>query len=394
MPSPSSSVVSETLEPFLVGTHPKAPLLFSPIKVGNMLLSHRVVMAPLTRSRSPGDVANDVNALHYAQRATRGGLLITEGSTCSDTGAGYAAVPALMTREQAAGWKKSTDAVHAAGGYIFVQLWHVGRMSTHEFQPNKRAPVSASEIDLIRGKAPPGSKTHALTVPEIEYIVGEYKRAAALALEAGFDGVEIHGAHGYLIDEFLCSSSNLRTDRYGGSIENRARFLFEILDAVLQVLPPQMVALRLSPAFDAQGTSDKDPVALFSYVIKRLNGYKLAYLQLTEPVWGNWQPGPPHAQSSLNTYVSLVEAPTKVMLTGGYFRDSGEEALRTGRAHLIGMGRPFITNPDLVQRLWYDRPLEKSTSFKSFYGGDAKQYTDWPTWLESEAKKNWPKSKL
>ncbi|TPX40016.1 hypothetical protein SeLEV6574_g06847, partial [Synchytrium endobioticum] len=256
----------------------KAPILFSPIQVGDMLLQHRVVMGPLTRSRSPKELVNDMNVLYYSQRATKGGLIITEGTSPSVTAAGYPDVPGILTAGQANAWKKAVDAVHARGGYMFAQLWHTGRVSTRRFQPNNELPVSASTTKSSRRAEP----ARALTVPEIKYVVNEFRTSAKNARDAGFDGVELHGAHGYLIDQFLEDSSNLRTDEYGGSIENRARFLLEVMEAVLQELPPSKVAVRLSP-YANFAVTDSDPVALFTYVLNRLNRYKLAYIQMTEP---------------------------------------------------------------------------------------------------------------
>ncbi|KAJ3180857.1 hypothetical protein HDU85_003942 [Gaertneriomyces sp. JEL0708] len=356
-------------------------LLFSPIRVGTMNLQHRVVMGPMTRSRSPGEVANDLNAEHYGQRATPGGLLITEGTTSSVTGIGYEHVPALLTEEHAKGWKKATDAVHAKGGYIYAQLWHVGRVSHSKFQPNNKPPVSASDVPL-EGKETP----RPLTEEEIKFIVSEYKISAQRAREANFDGVEIHGAHGYLIDQFLQTSSNKRTDRYGGSIPNRARFLIEVIEAVLSELPSNRVAIRLSPYFNGQGTRDENPNALFSYVLEKLATYKLSYISLTEPVWGSWKQGPPHSQSKLNEFRHLIKAPTALLVTGGYTTETAEQALQEKRAELIGFGRPFITNPDLVERLKNGWELAPYMDFKKFYGGGREQYNDWPTY--EEAKKS------
>ncbi|KAJ3288847.1 hypothetical protein HK104_007927 [Borealophlyctis nickersoniae] len=361
-------------------TAPTASLLFSPIKVGDMNLKHRIAMGPMTRSRSPGEVANDLNALHYAQRATDGGLLVTEGTTASVTGKGYEHVPGILTEEQARGWKKSTDAVHAKGGYIYAQLWHVGRASKAGLQPDNKPPVSASDLPT-KGKDVP----RPLTVEEIKFIVSEYRQSARMSKLAGFDGVEIHAAHGYLIDQFLESSSNKRTDEYGGSIENRARFLFEVVDACLAELPASKVAIRLSPWMDGQDCSDEDPESLFTYVIKGLVQRKLSYIQLTEPVWGGWRPGPKHSESKLNVFLPLFKnTSTKVMLTGGYTLPSAEQALAEKRCDLVGFARPFITNPDFVERLRNGWELTPYADFKQFYGGGAEQYTDWPTYEEQK----------
>ncbi|KAI9097044.1 NADH:flavin oxidoreductase/NADH oxidase [Phlyctochytrium arcticum] len=357
-------------------------LLFSPLQVGNLTLKHRVVMGPLTRSRSPKEIANDLNAEYYAQRATPGGLIISEGTSCSATAAGYADVPGLMTEAQAKAWKKSTDAVHAKGGYIFAQLWHVGRVSRLHFQPENRPPVSASAIPMTGRPTP-----HALTIPEIDNLIADYKLSARRSREAGFDGIEIHGAHGYLIDQFLQTSSNTRTDEYGGSKENRARFLFRVLDACLSELSPEQVAIRLSPIGGWFDVTDNDPVPLFTYVIERiLKTYNLAYIHLTEPTWGKWEVGPPHSESQLNNFTHLFRrsgVQTKLLLTGGYDAESGEEALKSGRADFIGYGRPFLTNPDLVERLRNGWPLTPSNDSSYHYGGGANGYTTWETYKPS-----------
>ncbi|KAJ3046005.1 hypothetical protein HDV00_003753 [Rhizophlyctis rosea] len=361
------------------------PHLFSSFKVGDMELKHRIVMGPMTRSRSPGEVANDINAKHYGQRASEGGLIISEGTTAAATGVGYAHVPAIMNPEQAVGWKKATDAVHRKGGYIYAQLWHVGRASKAEFQPDNKPPVSASELPT-KGKDVP----RALAVDEIHSTTAAIAESARLAVqEAGFDGVELHAAHGYLFDQFLQSSSNIRTDQYGGSFENRARFLFETIDAIVAKIPASKVAVRLSPWLDGQDCTDSDPEALFTYVLKRLQPYNLAYIHLTEPIWGGWQQGPPHSQSKLNVFRPLVTAPTALLLTGGYLAENGEEAVASGRAELIGIGRPFITNPDLVERLrngWELTAYDDIFS-KVFYGGGEENYTTYKTYQEQLEEK-------
>ncbi|KAJ3283951.1 hypothetical protein HDU79_008632 [Rhizoclosmatium sp. JEL0117] len=353
---------------------PQHPLLFSPLKVGDMQLAHRIVMAPLTRSRSPNYIANSHNALYYAQRATAGGLLVSEGTTVDPTANGYPDVPALYTVEHAEGWRLSTDAVHRKGGFIYAQLWHVGRLSQPQFQPNRQLQVSSSATSARRKRAP----ARALTIPEIKALVEAYANSAKLAVEvAKFDGVEIHAAHGYLIEQFLNDNANLRTDEYGGSIENRARFLFEIVEAILKVVPASKVAIRISPDCNMQGMKDSNPKALYSYVLNKLNNYNLSYIQLTEPVWGMWLPGPPHATSKLNEYRPILKNPhTKVMLTGGYTGEIGEAALKAGRGDFIGLGRDFITNPDIVDRIKYGLPVAQyEKAGDSYYGGSKEGYS-------------------
>ncbi|KAJ3013889.1 hypothetical protein HKX48_005451 [Thoreauomyces humboldtii] len=356
------------------------PLSFSPTKVGDLQLKHRYVLAPLTRCRSPGEVANKLNAEYYSQRSSEGGLLVSEGTTCSVTGAGYPNVPGILTAEQAAGWKLSTDAVHAKGGFIFAQLWHVGRVSNNEYQKNHEAPVSSSAV-----AAPDRVTPRALDQEGIDFTVSEYKLSAQRAREANFDGVEIHAAHGYLIDQFLQSSVNQRTDAYGGSVENRSRFLFQVLDAVLTELPATKVAIRLSPFLGIQGaTSPDDEEELFRHVLGRLAGYKLAYVQLTEPKFGAWQDGGNHSDSKLNVFKGILQEPTKLMLTGGYLAESGETAIKEGRTDLVGVGRPFITNPDFVERVRLGKPLTPNADPKTYYASGAENYTSYKTWREDE----------
>ncbi|KAJ3076971.1 hypothetical protein HDU98_010265 [Podochytrium sp. JEL0797] len=362
------------------------PALFKSLQVGDMQLSHRVVMAPLTRSRSPNYIANALNALHYSQRATPGGLIISEGTTIDLTANGYADVPRIFTTEYAQAWKASTDAVHRKGGYIYAQLWHVGRLSQPKFQPDNQAPVSASATSARENRPP----ARALSVAEIQETVRSYAESARLAVEvAGFDGVEIHAAHGYLIEQFLNDNTNLRTDDYGGSIENRTRFLFEVVDAVLQVVPASKVAIRISPDCNMQGVQDSDPKTLYTNVLTRLNQLDLSYIHLTEPFWGSWMQGPPHATSKLNEYRPLLSNPlTKVMLTGGYTGSIAEEAVIANRGDLIGFGRDFITTPDLVSRIKFGLPVTTYENVeRGHYGGGEKMYIDFPSWEEEQVAK-------
>ncbi|KAI9031048.1 NADH-flavin oxidoreductase/NADH oxidase [Hyaloraphidium curvatum] len=353
--------------------------LFEPIAIGDMRLSHRIAMGPMTRSRSPREVPNAMNVEYYAQRATPGGLLISEGVTPSVTAAGYADVPALLTEEQTRAWKEVTDAVHAKGGYIYAQLWHTGRVAKKKFTGG-RHPVSASATKSSRRAEP----AVPLDKEGIKFVVSEYRLSAKNAKLAGFDGVELHGAHGYLIDQFLQDSSNLRTDEYGGSIENRARFLFEVLDAVLLELPPSKVAIRLSPFADF-AVKDSNPVPLFTYVLTRLDTYGLAYIQMTEPGYVSLTSvdGPPHRDSKLNVFHGLLKK-TPLMLTGGYDKEKAEEALRMGRASVIGMARGFIVMPDFVERLRKDLPLKPWANPDDVYTPGPKGYVDYPTWEEEQ----------
>jgi N-ethylmaleimide reductase len=369
------------------------PNLMKPLTVGEIELTHRVVLAPLTRLRStqPGDVPNSLNAEYYAQRATKGGLLISEATQISLLGKGYPAAPGIHSTEQIAGWKVVTDAVHAQGGYIFLQLWHVGRMSHSSLHPAEGLPVSASAI------APQdGSKAftagfeqvafetpRALELAELPRIVAEYRQAAENAKAAGFDGVEVHGANGYLLDQFLEDGSNRRTDAYGGPVENRARLLLEVVDAVVEVWGKGRVGVRLSPFGTFLDMGDSDPVKLFSYVLGQLSERGIAYAHLVEPRVGNAGADEPIDDAAVETAATFRKAFRGVLISaGGYTAKMAEEAVAAGRADAIAFGRLFISNPDLPERLATGSPLndyDRST----FYGGDEKGYTDYPALEEA-----------
>ncbi|KAI9026714.1 putative NADH-dependent flavin oxidoreductase [Hyaloraphidium curvatum] len=355
---------------------------FTAIRCGEMELLHRFVMAPMTRFRSPDELANGMVAKYYEQRATRGGLLISEGTTPSPSGALRFDVPKVFDEAGSRAWKPAVDAVHAKGGYIYAQLWHVGRASSAKYQRDGRPAPSPSG-----GKAEADKEeARSMTVEEIKQVVKEIGESAKWAREAGFDGVELHGAHGYLIDQFLQTSSNKRTDEYGGPIANRARFLFEVLDAVLKELPSTRVAVRFSPWFNWQNCSDEDPLALFSYVLEKLQPYKLAYIHITEPDHNKLpQPGASQKDSKLNVFRPLVKKPTLFMKTGYYLLDSANEVLDLGLADLIGIGRPFIANPDLVERLRNGWPLTPYMNLPGYYtSAKAEGYVDFPTYEEEK----------
>ncbi|MBD8554960.1 alkene reductase [Rhizobium sp. CFBP 8762] len=365
--------------------------LFDPIRVGDIDLANRIVMAPLTRNRSPGAVPNTLNVTYYEQRATAG-LLITEATAITHQGQGYADVPGLYSQEALAGWKKVTDAVHAAGGKIVVQMWHVGRISHVDLQPNGGKPVAPSAI-AAKAKTylvnPDGSghfaetsEPRALELDELPGIVEDYRRAARAAIDAGFDGVEIHAANGYLLDQFLRSSANTRTDSYGGSIENRARLLLEVVDAVTKEIGGGRTGIRLSPVTPANDVFDSEPQPLFDYVAKAIGPYKLAYIHVIEGATG----GPrDHKQGDESfDYDALRLAYTSNggtgawMVNNAYDRDMGEKAVESGEADLVAYGKPFIANPDLVRRFRENAPLNPQDQ-ATFYGGGAKGYTDYPT---------------
>ena len=362
--------------------------LFDPTSAGALQLANRIVMAPLTRNRSPNAVPPAIVATYYAQRASAG-LLITEATAISHQGQGYADVPGLYAPEQLAAWKRVTDAVHAAGGRIVVQLWHVGRVSHVDLQPGGAAPVAPSAITaktktvLIRDGQPvfvDTSAPRALETAEIPGIVDDYRRAALAAVnDAGFDGVEIHGANGYLIDQFLKTGSNQRTDAYGGSIENRARFLLEVTQAVAGAIGGDRTGIRLSPVTPANDAGDEDPTALFTHVVRGLATMGLAYLHLIEGSTGGPRelPDRPFDYAALKAAYRAAGGQAAWMVNNGYDRAMAEQAVADG-ADLVAFGRPYIANPDLVRRLRENAPLNKADK-ATFYGGGAAGYTDYPT---------------
>ncbi|WP_075289757.1 alkene reductase [Pararhizobium arenae] len=364
--------------------------LFDPIKIGDIALANRIVMAPLTRNRSPGAVPNTLNATYYEQRASAG-LLITEATAITHQGQGYADVPGLYTQEALDGWKKVTDGVHKAGGKIVVQMWHVGRISHTDLQPNNGKPVSASAIRaksktyLVNedgtGSFAETSEPRALELSEIPGIVEDYRKAARAAIDAGFDGVEIHAANGYLIDQFLRSSSNVRTDEYGGSIENRARFLFEVVDVVTKEIGASRTGIRISPVTPANDVSDSEPQPLFTHVVEGLAKYDLAYIHVIEGATGgprDFQQGDkPFDYKALRSAYEQAGGKAAWMVNNGYDRQQAIDAVEQGRADLVAFGKPFIANPDLVERLKENAELNTPDQ-ATFYGGGAKGYTDYP----------------
>lgn len=327
-------------------------LLFTPFTLGNLQLPNRIIMAPLTRSRATIDgVPTPIMAEHYKLRAGAG-LIISEATNISMQGTGYPYTPGIYSSDQIEKWKDVTQAVHEANGRIFMQLWHVGRNSHPWYQLGGELPVSAS---AIKGKGtiktPEGIKDtvkpRALEIEEIKAIVKQYGQAAENAIEAGFDGVEIHGANGYLIDQFIQDGTNKRTDQYGGKIENRSRLLFEVIEEVMLRIGSQKTALRLSPSGIKLDISDTQPVETFKYVINRLNNYPLAYLHLLEPL-----EDVSHLPNYLNEITSYYRKIYKgvLMTNGGFNAISGEKLLEENNADLIAYGKPFISNPDLVEK--------------------------------------------
>lgn len=352
--------------------------LFQPYSLGSLQLANRIVMAPLTRSRAlAGDVPGPLAASYYTQRASAG-LIICEATQISPQGKGYIRTPGIYSEEQVAGWRKVTEAVHAAGGRIFLQLWHVGRISHPEFQPDGGLPVGPSAIrpegTVYTGKGKEAMVTpRALETAEIPGIVADYRNAAQNALDAGFDGIEIHGANGYLLDQFLRDKTNRREDIYGGSIENRSRFLLEVTDAVVSVWDPQRVGVRLSPLSTFNDIEDSNPAPLYSYVIHQLGARNIGYLHMIEGNTG----GPRDTGHDFDFNALRQEFPNTYMANNCLTREMALAARAGNSADLIAFGRPFIANPDLVERLRRNAPLNELDA-ATLYGGDAHGYTDYP----------------
>lgn len=361
-----------------------ASKLFDPYKLGNVTLTNRAVMAPLTRNRAlAGFVPNPLAIEYYGQRASAG-LLITEASQVSQQGQGYQDTPGIYTKEQVAGWRKVTDRVHERGGHIYIQLWHVGRISHTSLQANGGAPVAPSAIrantkTFVGGAFADVSEPRALELGEIPGIIDSFKRASANALEAGFDGVEIHGANGYLLDQFAKDGTNKRTDAYGGSIENRARLMIEVSKAVAAEAGADRTGIRISPVTPANDVSDSNPQPLFDYIVDQLNALKLVYIHVIEGSTGGPRDNAPFDYASLRKRFSGT-----YIANNGYDFKLATEVLDQNKADLIAFGKLFISNPDLVERLKLGAPLnpfDKTT----FYGGGAKGYTDYPALRQQAA---------
>ena len=370
------------------------PSLFSPLQIGPHQLRHRLVMAPLTRMRAekPSLAPRPLNAEYYAQRATPGGLIIAEASPVVATGFGSPGVPGIYSEHQIKGWREVVDAVHAKGGVIFLPLWHVGRVSHSSFQPGGVLPVAPSAVPISAdlktmtadGKVVSYETPRALETSEIPGVIDVYRQAARNALKAGFDGVEIHGANGYLIEQFLQSRTNLRTDRYGGSIVNRARFLMEVTQAVIDVWGADRVGVRLSPYGVANDSGEPDPMPLYSHAIKSLDPLGMAYLHFVEP----------RSSGAGRAEVNHQNAPAAMVLfrpiwrgtlitAGGFTGETADAAISAGHADAIAFGRIFISNPDLPRRLQLSFPLTPYNR-ATFYGGEEIGYTDYPVYGELE----------
>ncbi|MBV5290953.1 MAG: alkene reductase [Curvibacter lanceolatus] len=361
--------------------------LFEPVQAGSLKLANRIAMAPLTRNRAPGAVPAAITATYYAQRASAG-LLITEATAISHQGQGYADVPGLYGDDQIEGWKKVTAAVHAQGGKIVVQLWHVGRVSHTDLQPGNAAPVAPSAIRantktvLIKDGVPGFVETstpRALELSELPGIVDDYRRAARAAITAGFDGVEIHAANGYLIDQFLKTGSNHRTDAYGGSIENRARLLLEVVAAISAEIGGDKTGIRLSPVTPANDVIDADPQPLFEYVLRQLAPCGLAYVHVIEGATGGARtlPDRPFDYAAAKVAYRQAGGQGAWMVNNGYTRELADAAV-AGGADIVAFGRPFIANPDLVERLRRNGPYNEGNR-ATYYGGGEAGYLDYPT---------------
>jgi N-ethylmaleimide reductase len=354
------------------------PDLFSPVRIGLQELPNRIVMAPMTRNRAgAGEIPTPLMATYYAQRASAG-LIVSEGTQITPQGQGYPGTPGIHSVEQIAGWKRVTNAVHDHGGRIFCQLWHVGRISHPLLQPGGVLPVApsalmpAGQLWTQQGMRP-FVAPRALETREIAGLVDDYRTAAANAGRAGFDGVELHAANGYLVDQFLRDSTNRRTDRYGGSVANRARLLIEIVEAVIDEVGAARVGVRVSPTNPFNDIADSDPAALFGHVASALARFDLAYLHVVEP--GDADPAGPGARPDGRFFRARWRGP--LMLNKGYDRARGDAALADGVADLVSFATLFLANPDLPERLRRAGPYNPPDR-PTFYGGGERGYTDYP----------------
>jgi N-ethylmaleimide reductase len=358
--------------------------LFEPYKLGPITLPNRLVMAPLTRNRAvAGMVPSPLAVEYYGQRASAG-LLITEASQISQQGQGYQDTPGIYSKEQVAGWRKVTERVHGRGGRIFIQIWHVGRISHTSLQPNSGAPVGPSAIrangkTFVGGTFTDISEPRALALEEIPAIVDDFRRATVNAIAAGFDGVEIHGANGYLLDQFAKDGANKRTDGYGGSIENRARLMLEVAKAVASEAGPERTGIRISPVTPSNDISDSNPQPLFEHIVDHFNALKLVYVHVVEGATGGPRDVAPFDYGSLRKRFKGA-----YIANNGYDFALADRVLAANEADLIAFGKLFIANPDLVERLQRGAPLNAPDK-ATFYGGGAKGYTDYPALSEALA---------
>ncbi len=360
------------------------PSLFDPHALGPLVLANRIVMAPLTRNRAgPGLVPTDLAATYYAQRASAG-LIITEATQVSAQAQGYQDTPGLYTQDQIDGWRRVTDAVHRQGGRIFVQLWHVGRISHVDLQPNGAAPVSASALraqtkTFVNNGFADVSEPRALDTDELPGIVNDFRQAAANAIAAGFDGVEIHGANGYLLEQFIKDGANQRTDAYGGSIENRARLLLDVTAAVAEEIGADRTGVRISPVSPANAISISDPQPQYDYIVDHLNRLGVVYLHVVEGATGGPRDVAPFDFSALRRRFKQT-----YLANNGYDLELATRHVAEEKADLVAFGRAFISNPDLVERLKTGAPLAPLHP-ATLYGGGAEGYTDYPTHPDASA---------
>ncbi len=357
--------------------------LFQPIQLGKLSLKNRIVMPPMTRSRStqPGNVANDIMAKYYAQRASAG-LIVSEGTQISAMGQGYAWTPGIYSPEQIAGWQKVTKAVHAKGGVMFAQLWHVGRVS-HPDNINGEQPISSCALKAKNVKVFVDNGTDApgfvdvvvpreMTKADINLVIGEYRQAALNAIEAGFDGIELHAANGYLINQFIDSEANTRTDEYGGSIENRLRFLGEVVAAMTDAIGADRVGVRLAPFTSLNGTVDATPIETYTAAAVLLNSLNVVYIHFAEVDWDDAPETPAEFKDSVRAAYKGV-----LIYAGRYNGEKGAQAINDGLADMIGFGRPFVSNPDLPNRIKHGYPLAPHNP-ETLFGGGEKGLTDYP----------------
>ncbi|GLQ39784.1 alkene reductase [Rhizobium albus] len=353
-----------------------ADTLFTPIQLGALNVPNRIFMAPLTRNRAKSDgTPNAMAETYYGQRASAG-LLISEATQISPYGKGYIDTPGIYTDEHVAAWRGITDAVHANGGRIFCQLWHVGRISHSSLLPNNDAPVSSTDVaanakTFTANGFEATSKPRALALSEIPQLIEDYAHAAKLAIQAGFDGVEVHSANGYLLDQFLQDGVNKRDDVYGGSIENRTRLTLEVVDRVVKEIGADRTGIRLSPRGDSNDISDSDPEALFSALYKALDQRKLAYLHIVERFGHGSEGGEELIKKLRPNWTGFYIA------NGAYDAESSAKVVAEGYAHAVAIGKPFIANPDLPERFRTGAPLNAQDT-DTFYGGGAKGYIDYP----------------
>ncbi|PMH46488.1 alkene reductase [Vibrio sp. 10N.286.49.B3] len=357
--------------------------LFQSIQLGKLTLKNRIVMPPMTRSRAtqPGNLANEMMAKYYAQRASAG-LIVAEGTQISAMGQGYAWTPGIYTADQIAGWKKVTDAVHANNGAIFAQLWHVGRV-THPDNIGGEQPISSSSLKaenvkvfIDNGTDAPGFvdvvEPRAMTKADIKSVVEEYRQAALNAIEAGFDGIELHAANGYLINQFIDSEANTRTDEYGGSIENRLRFLSEVVAAMIEAIGADKVGVRLAPFTSLNGTVDATPVETYTAAAALLNTHNVVYIHIAEVDWDDAPETPQEFKPAVRSAYQGV-----LIYAGRYDGEKGAQAIEDGITDMVGFGRPFVANPDLPNRIKQGYPLVAHDP-DTLFGGGEKGLTDYP----------------